>query len=94
MLCLAFSRSVIRLVLRRDGCFRSVENVFSLLLLQIFSAIRMIPWVKVQIEEEMEKARRDLEETIHQYDRKKVCFQNGYIYSYNKCCFCATLRLS
>lgn len=39
---------------------------------QLFSAVRCIPWVKIQIEEGMEKARRDLEETIHQYDRRKV----------------------
>ncbi|VDN25788.1 unnamed protein product [Gongylonema pulchrum] len=41
----------------------------------VFSAIRMIPWVKLQIEEEMEKARRDLEETIHQYDRRKEFYK-------------------
>lgn len=41
----------------------------------LFSAVRCIPWVKVQIEEEMEKARRDLEENIHQYDRKKEFYK-------------------
>ncbi|VDN01278.1 unnamed protein product [Thelazia callipaeda] len=41
----------------------------------IFSAIRMIPWVKAQIEEKMEKARRDLEETVHQYDKKKEFYK-------------------
>ncbi|MCP9265596.1 Sphingosine-1-phosphate lyase [Dirofilaria immitis] len=40
----------------------------------IFSAFRMIPWVNAQIKEEMKKARRDLEETIHQYDKKKYEF--------------------
>lgn len=37
----------------------------------VFSAVRRIPYVKAQIEEEMEKARKDLEENMHQYDRKK-----------------------
>ncbi|OZC09129.1 hypothetical protein X798_03876 [Onchocerca flexuosa] len=41
----------------------------------IFSAFRMIPWVNAQIKEEMEKARRDLEETIHQYDKKKEFYK-------------------
>lgn len=41
----------------------------------LFSAIRCIPWVRIQIEEEMEKARKDLEETVHQYDRKKEFYK-------------------
>ncbi|KAK6111251.1 Uncharacterized protein BM_BM18217 [Brugia malayi] len=41
----------------------------------IFSAFRMMPWVNTQIKEEMEKARRDLEETIHQYDKRKEFYK-------------------
>ncbi|VDP15108.1 unnamed protein product, partial [Onchocerca flexuosa] len=49
-----------------------LKHAYLNLFFQIFSAFRMIPWVNAQIKEEMEKARRDLEETIHQYDKKKV----------------------
>ncbi|VDK54573.1 unnamed protein product, partial [Anisakis simplex] len=42
---------------------------------EIFSAVRNIPWIKRQIEEEMEKARKDLEETIHQTDIKKEFYK-------------------
>ncbi|VDM28145.1 unnamed protein product [Toxocara canis] len=41
----------------------------------VFSAVRNIPWVKAQIEEEMEKARKDLEDTVHQFDRKKEFYK-------------------
>ncbi|EFO28024.1 sphingosine-1-phosphate lyase 1 [Loa loa] len=41
----------------------------------IFSAFRTIPWVNAQIKEEMEKARKDLEETIHQYDKRKEFYK-------------------
>lgn len=41
----------------------------------VFSAVRNIPWVKAQINEEMEKARKDLEETIHESDRKKEFYK-------------------
>uniref|UniRef100_A0A0R3S104 sphinganine-1-phosphate aldolase n=1 Tax=Elaeophora elaphi TaxID=1147741 RepID=A0A0R3S104_9BILA len=41
----------------------------------IFSAFRMIPWINAQIKEEMERARRDLEETIHQYDKRKEFYK-------------------
>ncbi|CAG9535217.1 unnamed protein product [Cercopithifilaria johnstoni] len=41
----------------------------------IFSALRMIPWINAQIKEEMKKARKDFEESIHQYDERKEFYK-------------------
>ncbi|KAL3982871.1 Pyridoxal-dependent decarboxylase conserved domain family protein [Acanthocheilonema viteae] len=41
----------------------------------IFSAFRMLPWINAQLKEEMKKARRDFEETIHQYDKRKEFYK-------------------